>query len=119
MALATLEEESELDCESEDDITGDLLAEALKDDENQDQAPPISLLWHVPVSHFSSRKCKKHLDPFLLSRQISEATTFMMLMTASRQSPFSPPIQGAFKPSTAKLTSHRPTFGDSHLLQHG
>ena len=52
MAPATLEEESESDCESEDDITGDLLAEALEDDENQDQALPISLSWHVPVSRF-------------------------------------------------------------------
>src|ERR1700691_6242500 len=49
MAPVTLEEDSESDCESEDDITGDLLAEALEDDE-QDQAPPISLSWHVPVS---------------------------------------------------------------------
>jgi hypothetical protein len=52
MAPATLEEDSESDCESEDDITGDLLAEALKDDENQDQVPPIDLSWHVPVSRF-------------------------------------------------------------------
>lgn len=59
VAPATLEEESESDCESEDDITGDLLAEAFEDDENQDQddenqdqAPRISLSWHVPVSRF-------------------------------------------------------------------
>jgi hypothetical protein len=52
VAPATLEEDSELNCESEDDITGDLLAEALEDDENQDQASPISLSWHVPVSRF-------------------------------------------------------------------
>src|ERR1700732_1782778 len=51
IAPVTLEEDSESDCESKDDITGDLLAEALEDDE-MDQAPPISLSWHVPVSHF-------------------------------------------------------------------
>ena len=50
MAPANLEEDSESDCESEDGITGDLLAEALEDDEIQDQTPPISLSWHVPVS---------------------------------------------------------------------
>ena len=50
MAPATLEEDSESDCESEDGITGDLLAEALEDDEIQDQTLPISLSWHVPVS---------------------------------------------------------------------
>jgi hypothetical protein len=54
MAPATLEEDSESDCESEDDITGDLLAEALEDDENQDQAPPLQVLVNVSgiLTHF-------------------------------------------------------------------
>ena len=45
-------EDSESDCESEADITGDLLAETLEDSENQDELPCIVMLWQVPVCRF-------------------------------------------------------------------
>ena len=49
VAPVTLHEDSESDCESEDNITGDLLAEALEDDENHDQTLVINMSWQVPV----------------------------------------------------------------------
>jgi len=50
-APMTFQEDSESECESEDDITGDLLAKALADDENHDQALYIDMSWQVPVSY--------------------------------------------------------------------
>jgi hypothetical protein len=38
------------DGDDRDDITGDLIAEALEGDENQDQPPSVTMSWQVPVS---------------------------------------------------------------------